>query len=402
MKTAVVLSGGGAKGAYELGVWKALRKLGIEYDIVVGTSIGALNGIMMAQNDYVMCYKLWYFMDYDQVSSMEIKGKYSTKKGRREILTKYTKGLLKGGYEMDGLSKVIDSAVNIDKFFLSNIDYGLVITHFPSFKGKYVTKKDMNKDNLKEYLLATAACFPAFKPTKVGKELYVDGGYFDNIPVKLALELGADNLIIVDLDAIGITKDVKKLKVPTTIIKPRIKLGSLLVFEKDYTRKYLKMGYYDTLKTYNELDGNIYTFNKGSLNRNYNRIYPKFLKKLKKYEDIITKLTIKRLFKDDNNAYFNDIIETLMKEYKLPYTELYRASYANVLIRKNFLNSDYKKYNRITKVLKLKSDSTDSSIISFMYNEIENDRKNIKKYVNLYPKAFICALYLDTIINKRS
>ena len=44
---AVVLSGGGAKGAYQIGVWRALRKLNIKYDIITGTSVGALNGAMM-------------------------------------------------------------------------------------------------------------------------------------------------------------------------------------------------------------------------------------------------------------------------------------------------------------------------------------------------------------------
>lgn len=43
MKLGVVLSGGGSKGAYEIGVWKALRKLNVKYDIVTGTSVGALN-----------------------------------------------------------------------------------------------------------------------------------------------------------------------------------------------------------------------------------------------------------------------------------------------------------------------------------------------------------------------
>ena len=52
MKRAVVLSGGGAKGAYEIGVWKALRRLSINYDIVCGTSVGALNGVLMVQKDY--------------------------------------------------------------------------------------------------------------------------------------------------------------------------------------------------------------------------------------------------------------------------------------------------------------------------------------------------------------
>ena len=52
MKRAIVLSGGGSKGAYQIGVWKALRKMKIKYDIVTGTSIGSVNGIMMVQKEY--------------------------------------------------------------------------------------------------------------------------------------------------------------------------------------------------------------------------------------------------------------------------------------------------------------------------------------------------------------
>ena len=43
---ALVLSGGGAKGSYQLGVWKALRELNIKFDIITGTSVGALNGAL--------------------------------------------------------------------------------------------------------------------------------------------------------------------------------------------------------------------------------------------------------------------------------------------------------------------------------------------------------------------
>lgn len=50
MKRAIVLSGGGARGAYQIGVWKALRELNIKYDIITGTSVGALNGALMIQD----------------------------------------------------------------------------------------------------------------------------------------------------------------------------------------------------------------------------------------------------------------------------------------------------------------------------------------------------------------
>ena len=59
MKRAIVLSGGGSKGAYQIGVWKALRKMKIKYDIVTGTSIGSVNGIMMVQKEYHKAKYLW-------------------------------------------------------------------------------------------------------------------------------------------------------------------------------------------------------------------------------------------------------------------------------------------------------------------------------------------------------
>lgn len=49
MKRAIVLGGGGAKGSYQIGVWKALRKLRVKYDIVTGTSVGALNGVFLCK-----------------------------------------------------------------------------------------------------------------------------------------------------------------------------------------------------------------------------------------------------------------------------------------------------------------------------------------------------------------
>ena len=56
---ALVLSGGGAKGSYQIGAWKALKKLHIKFDIVTGTSVGALNGAMVTQNSYRRAISLW-------------------------------------------------------------------------------------------------------------------------------------------------------------------------------------------------------------------------------------------------------------------------------------------------------------------------------------------------------
>ena len=55
----IVLEGGGARGAYQVGAWQALRELGLEYGGVAGTSVGALNGAMMVQGDIDRALEIW-------------------------------------------------------------------------------------------------------------------------------------------------------------------------------------------------------------------------------------------------------------------------------------------------------------------------------------------------------
>ena len=54
---ALVLSGGGSKGSYQIGVWKALRDMNIKFDIVTGTSAGALNAALITQRSYKTAVK---------------------------------------------------------------------------------------------------------------------------------------------------------------------------------------------------------------------------------------------------------------------------------------------------------------------------------------------------------
>ena len=57
-KTALVLSGGGSRGAYEIGVWKALKKLRIRIHMAFGTSVGAINSAMVVQKDLKLAEEL--------------------------------------------------------------------------------------------------------------------------------------------------------------------------------------------------------------------------------------------------------------------------------------------------------------------------------------------------------
>ncbi|MEG2720791.1 MAG: patatin-like phospholipase family protein, partial [Oscillospiraceae bacterium] len=55
----LVLAGGGAKGAYQIGAWKALREMGITFSAITGVSIGAINGALIASGDFDKALELW-------------------------------------------------------------------------------------------------------------------------------------------------------------------------------------------------------------------------------------------------------------------------------------------------------------------------------------------------------
>ena len=74
-KTALVLAGGGSRGAYEMGVWKAIYEMDIPFHIVCGTSIGAINGAMIAQGSFQRAQQMWDTVETSQVFAVPVEEK---------------------------------------------------------------------------------------------------------------------------------------------------------------------------------------------------------------------------------------------------------------------------------------------------------------------------------------
>ncbi len=236
-KTALVLGGGGSKGAYEIGVWQALNELGIEIHIVTGTSIGAVNGALVAQNDFEMANKSWH----------EIKESTITELTEKEVLR-----------------KILEKNLKEDEIRSSLTDFGIVTVEFPSFKSHCMFIDEIPRGELIDYILASAACFPIIEPYEINRKKFIDGAYFDNVPVEMALNRGAKNVIAVDLDAIGIVrKDALKEVDFLNLISCKWSLGNCLAFEPKNTKRILRLGYLDTMKSFDVFSGEKYTFIKG-------------------------------------------------------------------------------------------------------------------------------------------
>ena len=156
---ALVLSGGGSKGSYQLGVWKALKKLRIKYDIITGTSSGALNGALMTQNTYRKAEKIWNELNMKVLFGEDI----DEVNNKKDLFKMYGKQIKNGGMDITELEKLIADTLDTNKFYKSRIRYGLVAVNLSEFRAEELTKDIIPEDKLKDYLVASASCYPAFK-----------------------------------------------------------------------------------------------------------------------------------------------------------------------------------------------------------------------------------------------
>lgn len=379
---AIVLSGGGAKGAYQVGVWKALRKLHIKYDIITGTSIGAINGMMMTQNDYNKCLNMWKKINYTKL----YKGFGNT---NSDVPVKeYLDGILKGGLDTSKIKKIINDFFNSKKLYNSKIKFGVVSYNLTKNMVINSTKENTPSFKLTDYILASATCFPVFKPTIVDNEVLIDGGYYDNIPINLAIDMGADEIIAVDLESIGKIQKVKDESVKITYIRPNNKLSSFLRFEKDLALQMINLGYNDTMKKFNKLDGNIYTFKKNTISKIVKKITPKINKVLKEstYMGCLNNL------EKNKDLKILGVIENALEIFELPVDKIYNIYDINHLL-----------FNKLDKCEALKIKKFDletikkmlsrKAIVKYIYEKLEKHDK-INAVFNFFADEYSVAIYL--------
>ncbi len=261
-KNALVLSGGGSRGAYEIGVWKALKKLRIRIDMAFGTSVGAINSAMVVQKDLKLAEELWKQLETDMIFDIESGG------GPVEEALAYAKEIvLHGGAGNSGLSALLHKYIDEQKIRSSRIGYGLVATEYPSRRKCIMYKDEIPEGLMIDYIMASASCFPAVQKYIIGDKKYIDGGYHDNLPVSMALDKKADRIIAVDLQAPG-TIDHETLRHAGNacdefhMIRCPLDLGNFLIFDKDNTARIMQLGYLDTMRHFGKYEGIRYTFRK--------------------------------------------------------------------------------------------------------------------------------------------
>ncbi len=313
-KTGLVLSGGGSRGAYQIGVWQALRELGIQIDLVAGTSVGAINGAIICQGGFDIATSIWREVETKMVFDLKESNRPLKKSDINidiggipfEQLNQYAKEIItNGGADVSGLKELLVTHLDENIIRKSAVNFGLVTVEYPSMKPYYLEKKDIPQGQLIDYILASASCFPAIKTYDIGDRQFIDGAYSDNLPINFALKMGADSIIAVDLESVGFIQKSKLNSSDKLItISSPWDLGNFLVFNKINSSRIMRLGYLDTFKSFGLYDGNYYTFSRGE-----------FTKK-----DLKTADTAAKIFQlNPETIYMKPIFEGYLKDEIIKY-----------------------------------------------------------------------------------
>lgn len=402
---ALVLSGGGAKGAYQIGVWKALRHLNIKIDIVTGSSIGSINAAMFVQNKYFTTNRMWKKMKTDDLFDIGI-GNDSNYKDYLKLFRTFIK---EGGMSFSNVEKFLRKYINERSVRKSKIDFGLVTYSLTTKKARMLRKDQIPYGQLLDYIVASSTCYPAIQKKVIDGNEYIDGGFYDNMPINLAIDMGADHVIAVDLNVIGKNQKVKDKNVVIDVIKCHDKTKFTLAFDKKNSKNLIRMGYYDTLKYFSKLDGNVYTFKHGNLMKNYNNLIDSFItllsllllrgEKNKLFNEIFNITKYKKMFDRINNKQyiddiFIDVIDYLGNLFDVPNDKIYKIDVFNKLLLKEVKKLDY---------LKLDKSLKGKMLIGFIYNKYinSNDKSKLSKEIYnialVFQKEFLATVYLICI-----
>jgi NTE family protein len=253
--TALVLGGGGSRGAYEAGVWQALTELGVEFSMVCGVSVGSINAALVAQGDVDKANNLWKQIATDMVFDV------SPDATAKDFAIEFIK---KGGASVTSLKALVEKYLDEDAVRRSSIELGLLTTEFPSLKPCPLWISDIPEGRLADYIVASSAAFPAVHYYEVDGVKYIDGGYSNNLPIPMAMDHGATDCIAVYMNAPGKYYPEQAENVENvTLIKSKWDLGDFLVFDPNNSKRTVRLGYQHTMKKVGAYDGDFFSFFKG-------------------------------------------------------------------------------------------------------------------------------------------
>jgi NTE family protein len=187
--TAFVLGGGGVLGAHEVGMLRALSEAGIRPDVVVGTSVGAINGVFVAADQMGAASRLAQLWQGDAL-----------RQAFSENLWSRAARLARSGthlHSMEPLSQMLASMLPGSDFADLELPFHCVAASIERASARW-----FSSGPIVPAVLASCAVPGLLPAVEVGGEHYFDGGLVDSIPVGRAIALGARTIYVLHVGRI--------------------------------------------------------------------------------------------------------------------------------------------------------------------------------------------------------
>jgi NTE family protein len=257
-KLGIALAGGGARGAYQIGAWRALKEANLDTKIQAysGASVGSLNAVLFAMGDYDKAYETWMSLDKKSLFNIE-------KNIYKRIFKEKLSFLNRGVYNTKRLEKIMHQTIDFDlikdkEVFVATTHLGdekstffdLLRTNYKHFfkseqQIEYIELPKMDLEDQMKTLLASCAIPVAFKPIQIGSETYYDGGLLDNTPYQPLIDAGCDTIIVIDLFTFSPMRIKKVEGVNLYTCYPKKSLRGILDFSHKHILRRFSLGYHD-------------------------------------------------------------------------------------------------------------------------------------------------------------
>lgn len=327
---ALVLEGGGAKGAYQIGAWRALREAGVKINAVAGTSVGALNAALICMGDLEAAENIWKNISNSKVMEVD-EEKMAQLFGNNAKLYDWVQAVVKyaaeGGADITPLKELIAGAIDEETIKKGSVSFYLHTFSLTEMKELDVDVKEVQDGLLPDFLLASAY-LPVFKHEKLHGVSYMDSGIINNVPLDSLLKRDYKNIIMLRIFGLGRNKPVD---IPEDVniysVQPRVNLGNMLNFDAKKSINNMKIGYYDAKRMMYQLSGRIYYIDESEKECYYVRQLTNIDEKVMEYvNDCYAAKSAKSIYR----TYMEDTLGIIAEKLKLRKYD-YKILYLSIL-----------------------------------------------------------------------
>ena len=327
----LVLDGGGARGAYQIGAWKALHEAGVQIRGIAGTSVGALNGGLICMGDVDEALHIWKEMSFSKVMDVDddwMERLFQKEVPMRELLKELMLRLRDGGIDVTPLKDLIHNVLDEERIRSAGIDFSLLTFSLSDMKELDLTLDEIPEGLLADFLLASA-CLLGFKNEPLHGKTYLDGGVINNVPLNSLVKRGYRDIITVRIYGPGREPRVR-LDEGTQVyeIAPRVHLGSIIEFQGKRSRQNLKIGYYDAKRMVYGLKGLIYYIDSDRDEEEYTTMLSNISEKTRK--EIRAKLRLPHTA--TNETLYLAMLEASAKYFRIPKYQVYTENGLSELV----------------------------------------------------------------------